>query len=147
MNPSQVIDIGDHDYCVVLTQTQTLWLNANWDTFKREGRLDWAFKELVKTVRNGHIAIKILNALSVWDYLKVRVHLSQAAAWNPSLCFVYAIDGVGKVPVIGRRWRGSKLRPVKDENHVDILGIIPNRYVWVEQRDKEQKYIKVYGYK
>jgi len=145
MNPSQVKDIGDHDYCVVLTQTQTLWLNNNWNTFHKQGKLDWAFKELVKLVLpNGRKVIQVLNILNTVDYQNVRWLLNRAAAFK--YCFVYAVDGVGKVPIIGKRWRHPRLRAVKDENHVKIMGIMPNHYVWVEQKDKDQKYVKVYGY-
>jgi hypothetical protein len=143
-NPSQVIYIGDHDWCVVCTAAQTKWMNDNWDYYNKQGKLDWMFKELLKSVRNGPLVIKILNILSIKDYFTVRILLNRAAAFN--YCFVYAIDEAGKVPGLGKPWRGPKLRAVKDKNHVNLMGIVPGRYDYVETKLDNQKYIRVYGY-
>lgn len=141
--PSQVIDIGDHDICVVYTARDTVWLHRNWGAFKKNGQLEWAFKELLKSARGGNIAVNILNLLGVVSYLNVWWFLDKAARMD--FCFLYAIDRVNKWPIVGHR-RGPKLRPVKSKDGLNLMGIPKGKYTEIEVRDKKYKSLKVYGY-
>jgi hypothetical protein len=143
VNPTQVIDIGDHDICVVYTARDTKWLNQNWDIFKKTGQLEWAFKELLRLARGGNLAVNVLNIMGILSYLNVRLLLDRAA--NFDFCFLYVIDRVNKLPVIGYR-RGPKLRPAKDKDGNNMMGIPQGMYCDIEVRDKKYKSVKVYGY-